>query len=156
VVEIPADYITPGEVTCFFSPILGVLHVGRHGIGDTVPRDMLVSALNDAGFAAFAQDDIAGLRYAKLFLNLGNAIGAVIADRKLAEPYVDAARGGGEGGLCAGRDRAGRHQEAINGGVKPADRRRAGRQAHGLVLGAVSCCAAPDRSRPTTSTARSC
>jgi len=118
VVEIPADYITPGEVTCFFSPILGVLHVGRHGSGDTAPRDMLVAALSEAGFAAFAQDDIASLRYAKLFLNLGNAIGAVITDDEAAKPFIAAARAEAEA-VYAKAGIVPADIKNANGGVKP-------------------------------------
>ena len=91
-IEMPVTFATPGEVVAYFSPKPGLVHIGRHGAGDDRAGQALKTLLEQAGFAAFVQPDLRPLRYAKLLMNLANAVDAVMGGGETAKPYVEAAR----------------------------------------------------------------
>lgn len=91
-IEMPVTYATPGEVIAYYSPKPGLVHIGRHGAGDDKAGQTLKALLEKAGFAAFVQPDLRPLRYAKLLMNLANAVDAVMGGGEPAKPYVEAAR----------------------------------------------------------------
>lgn len=101
VLAMPATYTTPGEVVDFFGPKLGVFDIGRHGAGDLVAAEQFAAVLNGSGFAAFVHDDLQPWRYAKLLMNLGNAVDAVLSDANAQAEYVTAARAEGDAVLAA-------------------------------------------------------
>jgi 2-dehydropantoate 2-reductase len=73
----PATHLRPGAIRAYRAPVPGILDVGRYPGGvDEVAR-ALAGAFVSAGFAAEARPDIMRWKYAKLLLNLGNAIEAV-------------------------------------------------------------------------------
>ena len=101
VLAMPATYTTPGEVVDFFGPKLGVFDIGRHGVGDLVAAEQFAAVLNGSGFAAFVHANLQPWRYAKLLMNLGNAVDAVLSDADAQAEYVTAARAEGEAVLAA-------------------------------------------------------
>ena len=92
VVEMPTTFTIPGEIGDFFTPKLGIFDIGRYGVGNSETGTKLAAILDSAGFSAFYQADIKPWKYAKLLMNLGNAIDTAIGDAKARQPYVDAAR----------------------------------------------------------------
>lgn len=91
-IEMPVTFATPGEVVAYYTPALGLAHIGRHGAGDDAAGQKLRRLLDRAGFAAFVHEDLGPLRYAKLLTNLANAIDAVMGGGEPARPFVEAAR----------------------------------------------------------------
>ena len=77
VVQLPAQFEKPGEVTVLCAPTNAVLDVGRYpsGVDDTAQE---LAALIDASpfLLSEADDDVMTKKYGKLLLNLGNAADA--------------------------------------------------------------------------------
>jgi len=87
----PATHLRPGAIRAHRAPVPGILDVGRYPHGIDSVAEAVAAALGAAGFAAEPRPDIMRWKYAKLLLNLGNAIEAI------AGP---AARGGPTFGLA--------------------------------------------------------
>jgi len=70
------SHLAAGVVQCFTAPSFGVLDIGRYprGADDTARR--VAEALSHAGFDSMARPDIPRWKYAKLLVNLGNALDA--------------------------------------------------------------------------------
>lgn len=92
VVSMPVTFLTPGEVSCFFGPKLGIFDIARRGAGEQTHAAQVSAALESAGFAAFCHDDIAPFKYAKLLVNLTNAIDACLGQQDGREDFIKAAR----------------------------------------------------------------
>lgn len=75
-INLPAQHLTPGEVLSFGNGTSGILDTGRfpQGLDDTTRR--LCEALAASGFVAEPDARIMRKKYAKLILNLGNALEA--------------------------------------------------------------------------------
>lgn len=75
-INLPAQHLIPGEVLSFGAGTSGILDTGRfpHGLDDTTIE--LCSALSSSGFVAEPDAKIMRKKYAKLILNLGNALEA--------------------------------------------------------------------------------
>jgi 2-dehydropantoate 2-reductase len=92
-VIIPADFIKPGEVASFGTPIFGLFDIGRYPSGRDAAAEEIVTALNGAGFAAFVHDDVMQSKYGKLLSNLGNVLDAAAGgDAGENGAILDAAR----------------------------------------------------------------
>jgi 2-dehydropantoate 2-reductase len=76
-VALPSSHLEPGVVTAIAAPLSGVLHAGRwpRGVDDTIER--VCAALAAARFASDPDPAPLRLKYAKLVLNLGNALEAL-------------------------------------------------------------------------------
>lgn len=92
VVAMPTTFIKPGEVVDSFAPTLGVFDIGRHGAGEDTMSAPIAEILNRSGFAAFVQKDITPFKYAKLLMNLANAVDTVMGQSPERKPYMAAAR----------------------------------------------------------------
>ncbi len=85
VIQLPAQFEKPGEVTVLCAPSNAILDVGRYpsGIDDTATH---LAALIDASpmLLSEADDDVMTKKYAKLLVNLGNVADAAcgIAGRR--------------------------------------------------------------------------
>jgi 2-dehydropantoate 2-reductase len=85
VIQLPAQFETPGEVTVLCAPTNAILDVGRYpfGVDDTATR---LAAMIDASPALLseADPDVMTKKYAKLLVNLGNVADAAcgIAGRR--------------------------------------------------------------------------
>ncbi len=85
VIQLPAQFEKPGEVTVLCAPSNAILDVGRYpsGVDETATR---LAALIDASpkMLSEADDDVMTKKYAKLLVNLGNVADAAsgIAGRR--------------------------------------------------------------------------
>ena len=100
-VVMPATFIRPGEVAAFGAPHAGLFDVGCYPRGSDATTDMIVAALNSAGFAAFAQEDAMRSKYGKLLMNLGNVVDAAAGEAANASDLMQRVRAEGEAVLKA-------------------------------------------------------
>ena len=75
-VMLPATHLEPGLVEVSSTPVSGILDVGRFpsGIDDTT--EAVAAALESSTFSSHAVADVMRRKYAKLLMNLGNALDA--------------------------------------------------------------------------------
>ena len=73
----PTAHLEPGIVEAHADPIAGLLDVGRapHGVDDTVKA--VAGALSESTFESIPRADVMRWKYAKLLMNLGNAVEAL-------------------------------------------------------------------------------
>ena len=77
VVMLPATHVTPGEVLHFGTTPGGALDCGRYPTGTDTTISTVASDLTNAGFIARADQHAMRWKYAKLLMNLGNALQAL-------------------------------------------------------------------------------
>jgi 2-dehydropantoate 2-reductase len=103
----PTAHVEPGVVQAQSAPINGLLDIGRYPFGVDATATAVAGALGAATFESVPRDDIMRWKYAKLLMNLGNAVQATCAPDDAARDLVRAARREGEATLdAAGIDRA--------------------------------------------------
>jgi 2-dehydropantoate 2-reductase len=73
----PAAFAHPGVVQAFSSPVTGILDTGRYPNGSDEVAESLAAAFRASTFLSEARTDIMRWKYAKLLMNLGNAIEAI-------------------------------------------------------------------------------
>ena len=73
----PADYLTPGSVKVWCSPMSGILHLGCYPSGSNLLAESVAGAFRASTFYAEAKPDIMRWKYRKLLSNLGNAVDAL-------------------------------------------------------------------------------
>jgi 2-dehydropantoate 2-reductase len=97
VVQLPAQFQKPGEVTVLCAPTNAILDVGRYpsGFDDTAQA---LAALIDAspGLLSEADDDVMTKKYGKLLVNLGNIADAACGVAGRGARVVQAAMDEGE------------------------------------------------------------
>jgi 2-dehydropantoate 2-reductase len=76
-VMFPTSHLTPGVVVAHSAPVPGILDLGRYPHGCDATAQRLVAAVRSAGFHAEPREDIMRWKYAKLLMNLGNALDAL-------------------------------------------------------------------------------
>ncbi|GIF76367.1 2-dehydropantoate 2-reductase [Asanoa siamensis] len=76
-VILPATHLAPGVVVAHSAPTPGGLDLGPYPGGVDETARTLAAGLREAGFASEARADIMRWKYAKLLMNLGNAIQAL-------------------------------------------------------------------------------
>lgn len=92
VVMMPAAHLDPGRVEAYASPIPGLFDVGRtDGDVDDVAHE-LAATLRTGGFDARAVPDVMRWKYAKLLMNVGNAVEAMCGVDDAAIELVGRAR----------------------------------------------------------------
>ncbi|QQA41612.1 ketopantoate reductase family protein [Pelagovum pacificum] len=94
-VMLPADYITPGEVSCFGTPRHGIFDIGRFPGGHDADDEAMAEALTASGIGGFVRDDVMRYKYGKLILNLGNVIDAALGSGEETNPILDMLRAEG-------------------------------------------------------------
>lgn len=82
-VWLPAAHLAPGELLSPLTAVHGVFLVGRHPASDETAADALLSRTltadwEAAGFQVHAVESIMPWKYAKLLMNLGNAVEALV------------------------------------------------------------------------------
>jgi 2-dehydropantoate 2-reductase len=98
---VPAAHIEPGVVESHASRLTGIIDVGRYPSGADDPAEEITAALRESRFDSCARDDVMRLKYAKLLLNLANAVGAICKAGPDNERVVEMARDEGRAALCA-------------------------------------------------------
>lgn len=73
----PAGHLEPGVVQVYSSPLSGILDLGRYPSGVDETAEAVAAALSAAMFVSEAREDIMRWKYAKLLMNLGNAVQAL-------------------------------------------------------------------------------
>ncbi len=92
VVILPAAHLTPGEVMTFARTPGGILDAGRYPRGVDGVVDSLCRDLCAAGFSARPDPHVMRKKYAKLLMNLGNALQAATEMAPGSEPIARALR----------------------------------------------------------------
>ncbi len=77
----PATHLAPGVVEAESLPCPGILDVGRYPSGAGALAEEIATALGAAAFSSRAVADVMRWKYAKLLVNLGNAVEAVCGPR---------------------------------------------------------------------------
>jgi 2-dehydropantoate 2-reductase len=75
-VMLPATHLEPGVVEISSTPLAGILDVGRYPGGVDAVTEAVAGALDGSGFSSRAVPDVMRRKYAKLLMNLGNALDA--------------------------------------------------------------------------------
>lgn len=101
VVMLPAAHLEPGVVQAHATRLTGIVDLGRYPSGSDERATRISTALEQARFSSHVSDEVMRLKYAKLLLNLGNAVDALFAEGPDAERLADAAREEGRAVLSA-------------------------------------------------------
>ena len=75
-VMLPGTYLEPGVVVAHGTPLSGILDVGRYPHGTDDVTDAVAAALHGSGFSSRPDATVMRRKYAKLLVNLGNALEA--------------------------------------------------------------------------------
>jgi 2-dehydropantoate 2-reductase len=97
----PATYLVPGVVQASSSPVSGLLDIGRYPAGIDAAAEALAAAFNAATFESVPRADIMRWKYAKLLMNLGNALEAACGHAERGGDILRWAREEGEACLAA-------------------------------------------------------
>jgi 2-dehydropantoate 2-reductase len=92
VVMVPAAHLEPGIVQAYGSELTGAIDVGRYPAGVDHRARALCEALAGARFSSSARPDVMRLKYAKLIINLANAVEAICGPDADAGELVALAR----------------------------------------------------------------
>jgi 2-dehydropantoate 2-reductase len=84
----PAGHLVPGVVEAYSTPVTGILDVGRFPSGVDHTAETIQAAFRRATFSSEARQDIMRWKYAKLLMNLTNAIEAVCGRRAREGPIA--------------------------------------------------------------------
>src|SRR5690606_29350030 len=79
-VMLPADHLEPGVVVARSSPITGAVNIGRYptGVDDNVEE--IAAAFRASQLLSEPTPNVMAQKYAKLLVNLGNAVQALCGD----------------------------------------------------------------------------
>ena len=91
-VMLPASHLDPGVVEVSSTPIAGILDTGRYPEGTDDTTEVVAAALDGSGFSSHAVDDVMRRKYAKLLMNLGNALDAACGPGARRSPLFARAR----------------------------------------------------------------
>ena len=88
-VILPATHLEPGVVVAHAAPVSGILDCGRYPAGVDATIEEVAADLNGSGFSVVAREDAMRWKYAKLVMNLGNALQAACGlDGNLGPVYA--------------------------------------------------------------------
>jgi 2-dehydropantoate 2-reductase len=80
VVMAPTAHLRPGEVRADGAKASGIIDMGRYPTGIDERCEAICAALSSARLHSTPSPDVMRRKYAKLLLNLGNAVGALFGD----------------------------------------------------------------------------
>jgi 2-dehydropantoate 2-reductase len=101
VVMLPAAHLEPGTVLAYGAKLTGIIDVGRYPDGSDALCGVLAAALEGSRFISHARADIMRFKYAKLILNLGNAVHALCGPGGRSDQLTARARDEGRAALSA-------------------------------------------------------
>jgi 2-dehydropantoate 2-reductase len=101
VVMLPAAHLEPGTVLAYGSLLTGIIDVGRYPDGSDELCDTVTGALRASRLDSHPRADIMRFKYAKLLLNLGNAVGALCGPGERSDQLTERAREEGRAALTA-------------------------------------------------------
>ena len=91
-VMLPAQHLEPGVVEQSSIPTAGILDVGRYPTGLDATTEAVAAALRASTFSSEAVPDVMRRKYAKLLMNLGNALDAACGPGARRSPLFARAR----------------------------------------------------------------
>lgn len=97
----PATHLEPGIVRIGWSPVSGLFDIGRFPTGVDETAEEIASALNSSTFESIPRPDVMRWKYAKLLMNVGNAVQALCKRDDDARTLGALARAEGEAVLQA-------------------------------------------------------
>jgi 2-dehydropantoate 2-reductase len=95
VVMVPATHLDPGVVQSYGTALSGVIDVGRYPSGVDERAREIAEALRASRFESSAREDVMRFKYAKLIMNLGNAIEAAFKPGVGTDALTELARAEG-------------------------------------------------------------
>jgi 2-dehydropantoate 2-reductase len=101
VVMLPSAHLKAGSVQAYGTNLTGIIDVGRYPEGSDDLCDAVTEALRASRFSARSLADVMRFKYAKLILNLGNAVGALVGSDARGEELTERAREEGRAALSA-------------------------------------------------------
>ena len=101
VVMLPAAHLEPGTVLAYGSQLTGIIDVGRYPDGSDELCEQVTGALQASRFISHSRADIMRFKYAKLILNLGNAVQALCGPGERSDQLTERAREEGRAALAA-------------------------------------------------------
>src|SRR2546427_6894755 len=128
-VMLPATHLEPGVVEVHSSPLTGILDLGLYPRGSDDVAVGIASDLEASGFSSRPDPAVMRQKYAKLLMNLGNAIEAACGTEARRSDLFERARAEGEECLrAAGIDFASREEDLARRGdllrLRPIEGRR--------------------------------
>jgi 2-dehydropantoate 2-reductase len=89
----PTEFLVPGVVRAWSSPVTGILDIGRYPSGTDEVANSIASILRTSTFHSEPRGDIMRWKYGKLLMNLGNAAEALCGSSvRRSGPIIAAAR----------------------------------------------------------------
>jgi 2-dehydropantoate 2-reductase len=101
VVMVPAAHGEPGIVESHATLLTGIIDIGRYPSGEDDRSHAIAHALGDSRFDSCARPDVMRLKYAKLILNLANAVGAICTPGPGTDRLTEMVRDEGRAALGA-------------------------------------------------------
>ncbi|HEY2439208.1 MAG TPA: 2-dehydropantoate 2-reductase [Solirubrobacteraceae bacterium] len=101
VVMCPAAHLRPGSVEAYGTTLTGMIDVGRYPDGIDARCEQVCAALEGSRFSSHPTTDVMRLKYAKLLLNLGNAVQALCGPGDRSDELTERARDEGRAALSA-------------------------------------------------------
>jgi 2-dehydropantoate 2-reductase len=101
VVMLPAAHLEPGSVQAYGVDVTGMIDIGRYPEGVDERCEQLCAALAASRFESQPARDVMRLKYAKLLLNLGNAVNALCPPGEPREQLSELVKGEGRAALTA-------------------------------------------------------
>lgn len=109
----PTEHLEPGVVQAYSTPLSGGIDVGRYPEGVDEIAEHVSAALAQARFSSLTRPQIMRWKYAKLLMNLGNAVQALSGHDADGDELVERAREEGKATLrAAGIDFASDDEDA--------------------------------------------
>lgn len=100
-VMLPATHLSPGVVDAASSPTTGILDIGRYPTGVDERAEAVAAALSTATFSSRPDPAVMRFKWAKLLMNLGNALEAALGPIGRGSDLYAAARAEGEAAIAA-------------------------------------------------------
>ncbi len=101
VVMLPAAHLEPGVVQAYGSKLTGIVDLGRFPGGLDRRAEEMAGALAASQLSSRTHPDIMRFKYAKLIMNLGNAVGALCGPGEASQELTETARDEGRRALTA-------------------------------------------------------
>ena len=153
----PASQLRPGVVQLHSAPVSGLLDIGRFPSGLDDRGRAIADAIATTPFQSVARPDIMRWKYRKLLMNLANAVEALAGPEGRFSPLArEAQREGKEALAAAGIDVASSEEDRERRGDFICRSPPRPRGSGGVAPAGRAWPAARGRSRPSSSTGRSC
>jgi 2-dehydropantoate 2-reductase len=101
VVMLPAAHLEPGVVQAYGTALTGIIDLGRYPGGVDARAEAIAAALRGASFHSQTRPDVMRFKYAKLIVNLANAVDALCGPGARSDALVAVVREEGRAALRA-------------------------------------------------------